>query len=859
MRLFHRLRARFRNRHFDDDLAEELRFHEELKRQELEASGMHAKDARSAAHRALGNMTLMREASRGVWIAPWFESIVQDVRYAVRTLARQPVYTLTVLSVLVLAIGLNTSLFTFFKATALEPWPARDPDRLVRIRGTRGREVVAPSMNEVAFIRQHVKTLTAVGAYAYCPALLQAEGAADRGVQAQCVSANFLDLLGASIHLGRAFIPADDQLSPEGAPVVLSHHLWQAHFAADRGILGRTIRVNRQPFVVVGVLGPELDGLGRPVDVWLPIAQAPTEVPPPDACCVEMVGRLTEAADPAQARLELQVLHDRFAAGTAAGGARIEAFGTAYVSMPGTNDLQVLGLVWVALLLVLLLACANVGNLQLARGFARRRELATRLAIGASRIRIVRQLLVEGLVLSFAAGAASVAVAAFAPQAVLGVFGQEIDATRVARFAPDWTVLAFTALVCVLSCIAFALAPALRTTRSAIPLGSLDRGSTRVMRLSLRSALLAVQIAACTVLLAGAALLTRAVVHALSFDPGFRTDLTRISVSLPSETLEEQQRTFWRQLLSTLELQKGEPIAAASPGPLVSQGHGQVFVMRTLFAAEEIDQFHTIQRRSVSRNYFDVLGIPLLKGRAFASDALGEVIVNESFVRAYFPLEEPLGQRIREIDRKGAVVRAHTIVGIARDAFLAGPEGVVPLIFRPTVFGGLLTRGGPAAVENVRAVASSLNPAATVRAWPLTDDLGEELEASRQGAALAWGIGLLGLALGVVGVFGVFAYAVEERRREIGVRLALGAARGHIVGTLLTTSGRAMALGVGVGILLSFASGPVLRSYLYGLSPLDPIAYGMMLTLLVFAAALATFIPARRACRIDPAVTLRED
>ena len=265
----------------------------------------------------------------------------------------------------------------------------------------------------------------------------------------------------------------------------------------------------------------------------------------------------------------------------------------------------------------------------------------------------------------------------------------------------------------------------------------------------------------------------------------------------------------------------------------------------------------------ITPRYFDAVGMRLKRGRAFTdTDREGSLrvsVVNEAFVRAYLPREEPLGQHLREIDRKGAVVRTHTIVGIARDAYLAGPEGVVPLIFRPTIFGGLLTRGGPAAVESVRAVATSLNPAATVRAWPLTDDLREELESSRQGAALAWGIGLLGLALGIVGVFGVFAYAVEERRREIGVRLALGAARGHIIGTLLTTSGRAMALGVGVGILLSFASGPVLRSYLYGLSPLDPIAYGMMLTLLVFAAALATFIPARRACRIDPAVTLRED
>jgi predicted permease len=573
-----------------------------------------------------------------------------------------------------------------------------------------------------------------------------------------------------------------------------------------------------------------------------------------------VVGRLAEGLDDARARAEVQTLHDRFGAASRRKTGQVQVFGTAYVSRPGQSDLDVIGAVGLALLLVLLLACANVGNLQLARGFARRRELATRLAIGASRARIIRQLLIESLVLSLAAGAVAIVIAAVLPQAVLSLLGQEIPPTRVSRFRPDWPVFAFTGTVCVIACVAFGLAPALRSTHTTIPLGSMDRHSTRRLRLGLRSVLLAAQIATCTALLAAAGLVTRAIVHVMSFDPGFRTeDLLRVSAFLPSDTPDERERTFLRQLLAALERDAPDRIAVSSPSPILSDGHARIFVMRVLLGNQSAASPHVVQRRSVSRNFFEVLGIPLLKGRVFASDATGELIVNEAFARMYFAGEDPVGRPIREIDRKGGVAASHTIVGVVGDVYLSGVERIEPLVFRPTTMGTFLTRGGPAAVERIRTAALGLNAAATVRAWPIRDDLSADLEASRQGAAVAWAIGLLGLLLATVGVFGVFAYAVEERRREIGVRLALGAARAQIVRTMISTSGRAIAAGLALGILLSFACGPVLRSYLYGLSPLDPVAYGLVLALLAAAGLCATVVPARRACRVDPAVTLRED
>jgi predicted permease len=519
---------------------------------------------------------------------------------------------------------------------------------------------------------------------------------------------------------------------------------------------------------------------------------------------------------------------------------------------------------------VLLLACANVGNLQLARGLARRTELATRLAIGASRGRVVRQLIVEALVLSLTAGAVSIAVSAVLPHVVLSLFGQDIPPTRVHHYRPDWTVVLFTGAICILACVSFALAPALRSTRGAIPLGSMDRSSTPHGRIGLRSALLAMQIAACCVLLASASLVTRGIARAMSFDPGFRVDdVLRVSVGLPSEDVvvegriqgdgRDQERVFLSRLLSALEQDAPERIGVSVHAPLVSDDHARFYTSRIALPGQSAGSFTTIQRRSVSRGFFAVLDIPLVTGRLFASDAAGELVVNEAFVRAYFPHDDPLGKTVGDVDRRGRVTATNMIVGVVRDAYLAGLERIVPVVFRPTTQGIFLTWGGPAAVEKIRATALALDSAARVRAWPLSEDLRDDLESSRQGAALAWGIGLLGLALATVGVFGVFAYAVEERRREIGVRLALGARSGQIVRMLLSTSGRAMLGGLALGVMASLACGPLLRAYLLGLSPLDPAAYGLAAGLIAFAALLATILPARRATRIDPALTLRED
>ncbi len=863
--LIRRLRARIRNRRFDDDLAEELRFHEEMKREELERNGMSADGARAAARRALGNVTLMKEDARRVWIGRWLEILLQDARYAARSLSRQPVHTITVLVVLVLAIGMNTGIFAFFKATVLARWPATQPDRIVRIWARAGTQFVGPSVDEYRFIRDNATTLKGAAAYVSGGgARLQAAGRAETHPRLVLVSSNFFDVMGARLQQGTGFLPEDDLPGMRRTPAIISDRLWRSYLDADVDVIGKSVVINKTPFTIVGVLDAAFDGLERLVDLWLPLSAVPatnmvTAVglasPASANCCISMVARLAGGADRARARQEVQLLHERFTTANKRKTGSVELFGTAYAEMPGRSDLDAMKLVLVALGLVLVLACANVGNLQLARGIARRRELATRTALGASRARVVAQLMVEGMVLSGVAGAIALAVAAVAPGAYLRANSPVPELERM-HIGVDWTVIAFTIAVCTVACLVFSLAPALQATRRTIPLGSLDRGGTRAQRFHLRGAFLAVQIAACTVLLIGASLVARAVVHATAFDPGFRVQgVQRVSVTLPSELPADVQSAYARQLLEQLEADTEHAVAAGYHGPFTDFP----FTLGVALPGEAPHEHRQVARRSVSRRYFEVLGIPLVQGRIYASDAKGEVVVNEAFVRTFLPNADPLGVELRHIDDKGAVASTLAIVGVVRDAYLAGLDRIEPIVFRPTMAGTLITAGGAPTIERIRATARALDQHARVRAWPLVEDLDELLAESRYGAMVAGGIGLLALLLASVGVLGVFAYSVEERRREIGVRRALGAARTHIVTLLLATAGKGALLGLGAGLLLSVGAGSLLRQYLYGLSPLDPLAYMGVLALLGLTAAAATFVPARRACRVDPAVTLREE
>jgi putative ABC transport system permease protein len=451
------------------------------------------------------------------------------------------------------------------------------------------------------------------------------------------------------------------------------------------------------------------------------------------------------------------------------------------------------------------------------------------------------------------AAALAIGVAAVLPTVLLRLAGEDVPPYLQRRLVPDGQVLVFSLAVATLACLFFGLAPAFRATRGTIPIGAIDRGSTRATRVPLRTVFLATQVAVCTVLLIGAGLLTRAVNYAMTFDPGFAVDGVRItSVSLPPDSYNRAQQTaFITQVREQLERDYPGGIALATPTPL------QMRLGMTIRLPNERTDRH-VMTTAVSPSYFDVLNIPVVQGQVFDRKSTTEAVVNQALAALLWPGQNPLGQIVHDVERD-TVSRTFTVVGVVRNAYLTRLDSVEPMIFTPAARGQLITRGNTEAVERIRAVALGINQAAVIRTSPVTDNFRRQLEESRMGATLAWGIGLLGLTLAAVGVFGVFAYAAEERRREIGLRLALGATRSQIIRLLVRTSGRALFFGLAAGVLASFGAEPVLDQYLYGMNPLDPRAYGSVAGLLIVAGSLATFIPARRACKVDPAVTLREE
>jgi predicted permease len=873
---FRRLRARIRYRHFEHDLTEELEFHRQMKEEALAPDGAATGDAPWRAQRELGNTTLMREDARHVWIAPWLESVWQDMRYALRSLRKHPGFTVTATITLLLGIGLNTMLFTLFNALALRSWPVADPARVVRVtplsRATRGRGD-GISFAEYRFLQRRATSFSGLVALERSGARIapQPSGQAEY-VQACSVSGNFFDVLGVAMAAGRAFVPEEAVFGAPRAVTVIGDALWRRRFGADPTIVGRTVYINEQPFTIVGVASPRFTGPDsvRRYELFIPLPAMPlvrlqaheSDVfDNPERCCAEVAGRLAPGVSAPRATAEIASLLGRFRAEWKLRPIGVRLSSTANLGpltsaesldQPGSRRvLAVFSLLFVALFLVLLLACANVGNLQLARGMGRRREIAIRLAIGAGRRRIVRQLLTESLLLSLAAGGLSMGFAAVLLGPILRIMDPRANASL--SVAPGLAVLAFTFVFCLLAVLLTGLAPALRATRPGPAIASPGWQEVGIGRVRLRSVLLATQIALTTILLVAAGLLTRGIVTAMSSDLGFAVnDILVAQVTPPAGSGDASLRSGWfRGVLDTLDEAGLGPIAVTNIAPLADS---RMSVGVRLPGERESDARH-VRMLSASPEYFDLLRIPLVAGRTYdPRPSAREVVVNETLARLLWPGQQAVGKTLIS----GAT---WTVVGVAKDTRITGFETVPPVLHwaasATSVPLILLRGGGPHTEARVRAALRTFDPRIAVSTAALSDSLRSSLRNSITGATIAWAIGLLGLALAVVGVFGVFAYVVEERRREIGIRLALGARGVQVVRLILAQTRTATLGGLAVGFILSLGAGQVLRAYLFGASPFDPIAYGGIALLLAVSAAVAAYVPARRASRIDPAVTLR--
>ncbi len=868
MRILRRLMYVFRGRRHEVELAEEMEFHRQMAEAAERENGRP--DASDSARRRMGNMMQASEEARGVWLAPWVEGVWQDLQYGARSLIKQPGFTAMALLALGLGIGLNTSLFTVFNAVALRPWPVLEPGRMVNILTTEpGRmhqRFGGFGAVEYRFLRDNSRTLQGV-------ILMRSEQVRiDEQVEGQrsrChfVTGNYFDVLGVQMALGRGLTAEEDKVEDPRPVAVLSYQTWQTRYGGDAGILGRTIRLDGAPFMVVGVADEAFTGTSMDRhDVWVPMATLPVVRPlekwarqmltDPHFCCSSMAGRLADGATREQAQAELTALTRQFQSQLGEKPHDVMLTGTAFFARPDSKKkvITVMGLLMAAVAAVLLLACANVSNLLLARAAARQREIAVRLSLGAGRRRIVRQLLTESLLLAVAAGGLGLGLAQVLPDFVLR---QMADAPPVLNLRPDTAVLAYTSCIAMLTAVLFGLAPALRGTRMSVNEAMKGQSANVSPRFRLRSVLLGVQVAISVVLLMSSGLFLQGLRRAEDRDPGFAVDgVTILTVDLPVDRYDEQRG-------SALMAEAAERI-----GPIAGSGKVAMALLAPLGNARIVTGFRMPGQReeqesplagqAVSGEYFEVLGIPMLAGRSFVPGDRGRhsIIVNEAMARRYWPSGSPVGSAILTgKDRR-------EIVGVARDAEILGLGPAEPMYFEPYDGGNravLVFRANEAAGRQAAALVSELEKGAVVSVTPMRQQLERWLGPTRIGAAMAAALGLLALVLASVGVYGVIAYSVEQRRREIGVRVALGARPGQMVGFILKSNARALMAGLGAGALGAIAMAKLVRKTFPDVSGLDPVVWAGVMLILMAAGVAACVMPARRAGRVDPVRALQHE
>lgn len=856
-----RLRARWRYRHFTEDVVREIEVHRAMTRDELESRGTPPADARRDAARVLGNATSMREDARRVWIAPWLESVWQDLRYAWRGCVRRPWFTTGVVSMLAVGLALATSVFTFADATFLRRWRVPDAASMAFIRPARPSNGI--SLPELRYLQSHARTTSHVMASIRGAATIGDDRDANDALAAAYVTSNYFDGLGIGMTIGRGFAAGDDDVAAPNAVVVISERVWRERFDRDPLIVGRTIRLSGRPFTVVGVTARGfVDIHGSRYEVWMPLSALsidraafvdPHAPQPP----LGVVGRLAPGVTHAAASAELTALSDSFTRAAGVPSRPLVALDTRPIATGRIDGpLEITILLLAAVLLVQLLACANVGNLLLARGLARERELAIRLAIGAGRTRIVRQLVTEAAVLAALAGVLGVALAAAVPSLVFHFVSEWPE--RPEFYTRNAAVDVFAIALVLMTTLVAGLTPALRVVRRAAAATGIDRHTSDRRARRLRGALLATQIALATALLLGASLLTRSVSHAVAIDPGFPLrEIQAVSVRFPSGSQLPRRSAFYR-VLREQSARAGLPaLAFADDPPFVDR--------RVVLMLRRPDVSNgptvTFMSRSISSNYFDIVGIRLIAGRTLRDgDDDRELVVSRMAARQIWGSDDPVGKVV--LAGFGTAMEPQTIVGVTADVPVRSPNALEPVVyqrtndFAPVV---LVRTSAPAPISAVQAAAAAIDPDVTLVVRPLADNVRDSLSIAITAGWIAWSIGGLGLVLAAAGACGAFAFAVEERRKEIGIRLALGARTAQILSLVLSSARTAVVGGIAVGGGLAAAGAVVMRRFLYGLSPFDPTAYVLVAGVLGVAAGLATWVPARRAVRVDPAVTLRSE
>ncbi len=799
-------------------------------------------------------------------------TILQDLRYGLRMIAKAPGFTVLAMLALALGICANTTIFSFINGLILRPLTGvKDPERVVAVYTSDYSSGLYGGSSYPDYVDFRDQADVFENLAASDQAVLNATGGSEaERLRGAAVTPNYFDVLGVKAQLGRTLQPADEQ------SVVISDGLWQRRFSSDPNVVGQTLTLNAKPYTIVGVTDPGFRGLrlGLPPEFWLPMD--PDEERGNRGIAV--IGRLKPGVTVAQAQTQLTTIAARLAQAypetnlgtlarpneprpvTVARESRVEPSAQVGIWRVSILLFSVVGL-------VLLIACANVANLLLARASARRREIAVRLALGASRARLVRQLLTEGLLLALLGGVAGLIATQWTSRMLPGFFPAN-EASGL-DLSLDWRVLVFTLGVTLITGMLFGLAPALQASRQNLVPSLKDESAhgQRLRRLGLRDVLVISQLALSLVLLVGAALFVRSLQHALSFDPGFTAqNLLIASMETRGASLNKQQgQAFYQQTVERIGSLPGvQSVTLTRIAPI--SGGGQRRGVDLEGYQPQPNEDTELNTNVIGLNYFSTMGIPLVAGRDFnAQDREGSspvVIVNEELARRYYG-GNAVGKRLR----LGSEAPLSEIIGVAQTASYRNlREQPLPFIYIPLgqeYQSGMTlmvrTAGDPTSlVGPLRNEMRALNKDVPVfSVQTMTERIGGQLAVDRMIAVLLSVFGGGALLLAAIGIYGVIAYSVAQRTHEIGIRIALGAEQRDILKLIVGQGLVLVLIGAGIGLALALAATRVLKSLLFGVSATDPLTFTVVVVVLVAVALLACYIPARRATKVDPLVALR--
>ncbi len=865
----------------DHEFDAEIQSHLHLLTERYLRQGMSGDEAATAARRQFGNLPLLKERQRAQrsFLSPaeWWG----DIRFGLRMMGKRAGSNAAVVLALALGIGMNGAVFTFVNALLLRP-----PEGVGATGGlleiwmhnrlTTGVQGYLPfTYPDYAYFRDHARSLEGVLAFDGDghPAIWNRSGAG-QVVQGQLVSGNFFSLLGVNAELGRTISPGDDQLGSPRFAVVLSHSFWRRELGADPGIVGRTLVLNGAAFTVVGVAPPGFTGLLVAIepDFWAPLAtqeqftRDKDRISNRDGNWLIVGGRLGPGVDKAKAQAEMQVLARQLARDYPDSNKNMDALVYPATLVPGPYRGYVsafTGLLLAVFALVLLIACANAASFLLARATGRAREMAIRSALGAGRGRLIRQMLIESLLLSSIAGMAGVALAWWMSRLLLGLKPASLPIEL--EVPMDWRVVLFTVLVSLATGLIFGLVPALRSAQAdAAPLLKEETQTAGLRKSKLRSLLLIGEIATCVVLLTGATLCVRSLMHANSIDPGFDTQHIAVATLDPGSLgySPERVEVFYHGLMEHVLALPG--VTAASYVNFLPLGASEEMTSAGKSVGKDPNPIYVDVYR-VDPGYFSTMGITLLRGRDFTqkeSDSRepGVVIVNEVLAQKLWPGQEPTGKRIALGDEK----TTSEVIGVVKAGkYRTLGEEPVEVIYRgalPSSRTLVIRTSGDARtlLEDARRAVQAVDPMmAATGLQTIEEYMALPLFPARTTGLLLGASGVLAAVLTAIGLFGVITYVVSQRTHEIGVRMALGARQTDVLKLVMRQGLQVTLIGLCIGLVAACAGARLLAPFLYGIGANDPATLAGVAVGVTAVAMLACYIPARRAMRVDPAVALR--